>query len=68
MYDDFKKHINAYTVIAISSHLARLYSPSKEPAIVFFRHGVPLLYSGNVILFTYLFMHINIILFLYVLR
>lgn len=28
--------------------MVRLYSPTKEPAIVFFRHGVPLLYDGPI--------------------
>lgn len=32
----------------MNSHLVRLYKPSKEPALVFFRHGVPLLYDGPV--------------------
>ncbi|XP_061711240.1 thioredoxin domain-containing protein [Cydia pomonella] len=45
--EDFKKHLNADTVKVLNSHLARLYSPTKEPAIVFFRHGIPLLYSGE---------------------
>lgn len=45
--DDFNKHLNAATVKAVNSHLARLYSPTKEPAVVFFRHGVPLLYDGE---------------------
>lgn len=31
--------------------MVRLYSPSKEPAIVFFRHGVPLLYDGKITAF-----------------
>lgn len=31
---------------AFNSQLVRLYSPTKEPALVFFRHGVPLLYDG----------------------
>ncbi|KPJ18879.1 Thioredoxin domain-containing protein [Papilio machaon] len=44
---DFKKHLDALTVKTENSHLVRLYSPSKEPAVVFFRHGVPLLYSGE---------------------
>ncbi|KAJ0178812.1 hypothetical protein K1T71_005587 [Dendrolimus kikuchii] len=44
--DDFKKHLNAVSVKTVNSHLARLYNPSKDPSIVFFRHGVPLLYSG----------------------
>lgn len=46
LYDDFVKHINALTVKIENSHLSRLYSPTKEPAVVFFRHGVPLLYDG----------------------
>lgn len=33
---------------ATGSQLARLYSPTKEPAVVFFRHGVPFLYDGPV--------------------
>lgn len=28
--------------------MTKLYSPNKEPAVVFFRHGVPLLYSGPI--------------------
>lgn len=31
---------------AVNSQLVRLYSPTKEPAVVFFRHGIPLLYDG----------------------
>ncbi|XP_012166620.1 thioredoxin domain-containing protein [Bombus terrestris] len=33
-------------VEAIDSQLLRVYSDDKEPALVFFRHGVPLLYDG----------------------
>ncbi|CAH0407295.1 unnamed protein product [Chilo suppressalis] len=47
LQDDFEKHLNAPTVKAVNSHLAKLYSPSKEPAIVFFRHGIPMLYNGE---------------------
>ncbi|XP_046962907.1 thioredoxin domain-containing protein [Vanessa cardui] len=47
LYEDFQKHLNAETIKAVNSHLARLYCPTKEPAIVFFRHGVPLLYDGD---------------------
>lgn len=36
-------------VEAIDSQLLRVYSDDKEPALVFFRHGVPLLYDGIVI-------------------
>lgn len=38
--------LNAWVVKLVASPLAKLYSPSLEPAIVFFRHGVPLLYQG----------------------
>lgn len=31
-----------------NSQLVKLYSPTKEPALVFFRHGVPLLYDGDI--------------------
>lgn len=30
-----------------NSQLVRLYSPTKEPAIVFFRQGTALLYDGS---------------------
>lgn len=45
---DFKDSLQADVVKAYSSQLSRLYSPSKEPAVVFFRHGVPLLYDGAI--------------------
>ncbi|KAL0832767.1 hypothetical protein ABMA28_000934 [Loxostege sticticalis] len=47
LHEDFEKHLNAFTVKAVNSHLVKLYSPSKEPAIVFFRHGIPMLYNGE---------------------
>ncbi|CAG4915209.1 unnamed protein product [Colias eurytheme] len=46
LQEDFEKELNAPSVKVVNSHLARLYSPTKEPALVFFRHGVPLLYDG----------------------
>jgi hypothetical protein len=39
--------LNAWVVKAVNSQLVRLYSPNKEPALVFFRHGIPLLYEGK---------------------
>lgn len=39
--------LNAWVVKAVNSQLVRLYNPNKEPALVFFRHGVPLLYDGK---------------------
>jgi len=38
--------LDASVVKAVSSPLVKLYSPTSEPAVVFFRHGVPLLYHG----------------------
>lgn len=31
-----------------NSQMVRLYNPKKEPSLVFFRHGVPLLYHGQI--------------------
>ena len=42
----FMQLLSAKVVKAIDSQLLRLYSTDKEPALVFFRHGVPLLYDG----------------------
>jgi len=39
--------LNAWVVKTVSSQLVRIYSPNKEPALVFFRHGIPLLYDGK---------------------
>lgn len=47
LQEDFQKHMNALSVKVSNSHMARLYNPAKEPALVFFRHGVPLLFSGK---------------------
>lgn len=44
--EDLVDTLNAWVVKAVSSQLVRLYNPNKEPALVFFRHGVPLLYEG----------------------
>ncbi|KAJ1527916.1 hypothetical protein ONE63_007851 [Megalurothrips usitatus] len=46
--EDLVDALNAWVVKAVSSSLAKLYNPTKEPALVFFRHGVPLLYDGPV--------------------
>ncbi|EAT38061.1 AAEL009995-PA [Aedes aegypti] len=43
---EIKDNLEAEIVKATGSQMARLYSPTKEPAVVFFRHGVPLLYDG----------------------
>lgn len=44
--EDLVDTLNAWVVKAVSSQMVRLYSPNKEPALVFFRHGIPLLYDG----------------------
>ncbi|XP_077288259.1 uncharacterized protein LOC143912765 [Arctopsyche grandis] len=46
--DELVDFLGAWVVMAQQSHLMRLYSPNAEPALVFFRHGVPLLYDGPV--------------------
>ncbi|XP_055587190.1 LOW QUALITY PROTEIN: thioredoxin domain-containing protein-like [Uranotaenia lowii] len=48
LVQEIKDNLEAEAVKAVSSQMARLYSPKKEPAVVFFRHGVPLLYDGPV--------------------
>lgn len=45
--DDLVDTLNAWVVKVIDSQLTRLYSQTKEPVLVFFRHGVPLLYDGK---------------------
>lgn len=44
--EDLVDTLNAWVVKTVNSQLVRLYSPNKEPALVFFRHGIPLLYDG----------------------
>ncbi|XP_055615727.1 thioredoxin domain-containing protein [Toxorhynchites rutilus septentrionalis] len=46
--EEIKDNLEAEIVIATNSQMVRLYSPTKEPAVVFFRHGVPLLYDGPI--------------------
>ncbi|XP_065207456.1 thioredoxin domain-containing protein [Planococcus citri] len=45
--EDLVDSLSAWVVKAVNSQLVRIYSPSKEPALVFFRHGIPLLYDGE---------------------
>lgn len=46
--EDLVDSVNAWVVKAVSSQLVRLYNPNNEPALVFFRHGIPLLYEGPI--------------------
>lgn len=40
--------LNAWVVKIHNSNLVQIYDATKEPALVFFRHGVPLLYHGAI--------------------
>nr|CAI5853640.1 unnamed protein product [Callosobruchus analis] len=44
--EDLVETLNAWVIKLEESHMIRLYSPDKEPVLVFFRHGIPLLYNG----------------------
>lgn len=44
--EDLVNSLSTSVVKAVDSQLLHLYSPNKEPALVFFRHGIPLLYDG----------------------
>ncbi|KAK9692466.1 Thioredoxin [Popillia japonica] len=44
--EDLVDSLNAWVVKVENSHMTRLYTPTKEPVVIFFRHGVPLLYDG----------------------
>ncbi|XP_011498107.1 PREDICTED: uncharacterized protein LOC105362367 [Ceratosolen solmsi marchali] len=46
--EDLVDSLSAWVVRVINSQMLRLYSPNKEPAIVFFRQGIPLLYDGQI--------------------
>ncbi|XP_018577248.1 thioredoxin domain-containing protein [Anoplophora glabripennis] len=44
--EDLVETLNAWVVKVENSQMTRLYSPDLEPVLVFFRHGIPLLYDG----------------------
>ncbi|XP_005181499.1 uncharacterized protein LOC101896455 [Musca domestica] len=44
---DLKENVGAIVVKAVNSHMVNLYDPTKEPALIYFRRGVPLLYYGE---------------------
>ncbi|XP_055849789.1 thioredoxin domain-containing protein [Episyrphus balteatus] len=46
--DDLKDHLSAIIVKSMNSHMVGIYNPSKEPALVYFRRGLPLLYHGPI--------------------
>lgn len=45
--EDLVDSLSAWVVKVVDSQLLRLYSTEKEPALVFFRHGIALLYDGR---------------------
>lgn len=52
--EDLVETLNAWVVKTISSQMVKLYNPAKEPTLVFFRHGVPLLYDGMLFIISVL--------------
>ncbi|XP_034665910.1 uncharacterized protein LOC117899762 [Drosophila subobscura] len=47
--NDLKETLGAAVVQAQDSNLVGVYDPNKEPALVYFRHGIPILYHGDII-------------------
>ncbi|XP_055371798.1 thioredoxin domain-containing protein [Condylostylus longicornis] len=45
---DLKENLNADVVKISNSPMVSIYDPTKEPALIMFRKGIPLLYHGNV--------------------
>lgn len=43
---DLLENLEAIVVKVFASQMVRLYNPAKEPALVYFRRGIPLLYDG----------------------
>jgi len=46
--DDLVDATGAWIVKVVNSQMLKLYSPYNEPALVYFRNGIPLLYDGLV--------------------
>lgn len=46
MREDLVDAMSAWVVKVVDSQLLQLYSNAKEPVLLFFRHGLPLLYDG----------------------
>lgn len=44
--DDLVDILSAWVLKSVDSPIKKLYNPSKGPALVFFRNGIPLLYDG----------------------
>ncbi|XP_017124046.1 thioredoxin domain-containing protein isoform X1 [Drosophila elegans] len=48
IYPQLQETLSAIVVQSVDSNLVSIYDPSKEPALVFFRRGIPILYHGEV--------------------
>ncbi|XP_017052531.1 uncharacterized protein LOC108095785 isoform X2 [Drosophila ficusphila] len=48
IHPQLKETLSAIVVQSVDSNLVSIYDPSKEPALVFFRRGIPILYHGEV--------------------
>ncbi|XP_058791130.1 protein disulfide-isomerase A4 [Phymastichus coffea] len=46
--EDLVDSLSAWVVKVVNSQMLRLYSTGIEPAIVYFRQGIPLLYDGKI--------------------
>lgn len=46
--DELKQTLGATVVQAQESNLIHIYDPSREPALLYFRHGIPILYHGDI--------------------
>lgn len=45
---DLKDNLNAVVVKAHNTQIISIYDPQKEPSLIFFRKGIPLLYYGDI--------------------
>lgn len=57
--EDLVDSLSSWVIKAVDSQLLRLYNMDKEPALVFFRHGMPLLYDGTNIVIAVEFLSVR---------
>lgn len=46
--DELRENLGCGIVTAFNSQMITIYDPTKEPSLIFFRRGIPLLYDGNI--------------------
>ncbi|KAH8376946.1 hypothetical protein KR093_002328 [Drosophila rubida] len=46
--EELKQTLDASVVQAHDSNLIHIYDPSREPALLYFRRGIPILYTGRI--------------------